>query len=42
MTARYSGHLDRINNVILATVGLQALNHRHFDRLLNLSRDNQK
>jgi hypothetical protein len=37
MTTRYCGHLDRINNVILAAVGLQALNHHVSDRPLRLS-----
>ncbi|MGH3898587.1 MAG: HARBI1 family protein [Pseudonocardiaceae bacterium] len=41
-TTRYRGHLDRINNVILATVGLQALNHRFSDRTLSLSRLTQE
>lgn len=38
MTTRYRGHLDRIDNVILAAVGLQALNDHFSDRRLNLSR----
>jgi hypothetical protein len=38
MTTRYRGHLDRINNVILAAVGLQALNDHFSGRRLNLSR----
>lgn len=42
MTTRYRGHLDRINNVILAAVGLQALNHHLSDRPLSLSRLTQK
>ncbi|MGH3481267.1 MAG: transposase family protein [Nocardioidaceae bacterium] len=41
-TTRYRGHLDRINNVILTTVGLQALNHRFSDRTLSLSRLTQE
>ena len=38
MTTRYRGHLDRINNVILAAIGLQALNDRFSGRSLSLSR----
>jgi hypothetical protein len=35
-TTRYRGHLDRINNVILTVVGLQALNDQLSDRTLSL------
>ena len=38
MTTRYRGHLDRIDNVILAAVGLQALNDQLSGRRLSLSR----
>jgi hypothetical protein len=37
-TTRYRGHLDRINNVILTVVGLQALNDQLSDRTLSLTR----
>ena len=42
MTTRYRGHLDRINNVILAVVGLQVLNDHLSSRRLSLSRLVQK
>ena len=42
MTTRYRGHLDRIDNVILAAVGLQALNDHLSDRVLSLSQLTQK
>jgi len=42
MPTRYRGHLDRINNVILAAVGLQALNPQLSDRALSFSRLNKK
>jgi hypothetical protein len=41
-TTRYRGHLDRINNVILTVVGLQALNDQLSDRSLSLTRLTQK
>jgi DDE superfamily endonuclease len=41
-TTRYRGHLDRINNVILTVVGLQALNDQLSDRALSLTRLTQK
>jgi DDE superfamily endonuclease/Helix-turn-helix of DDE superfamily endonuclease len=41
-TTRYRGHLDRINNVILTAVGLQALNDQLSDRALSLTRLTQK
>jgi len=37
MTTRYRGHLDRINNVIHAAIGLQALNDLFSERTLNFS-----
>ena len=40
MTARYRGHLDHINNVILAAVGLQILNDCLSDCTLSFSRLN--
>ena len=42
MTTRYRGHLDRIDNVILAAIGLQALNDHLSERVLSLSRLTQK
>jgi hypothetical protein len=42
MTTRYRGHLDRIDNVILAAIGLQALNDQLSDRSLSLSQLTQK
>ena len=42
MTTRYRGHLDRIDNVILAAIGLQALNDQLSDRSLSLSRLTRK
>jgi hypothetical protein len=41
-TTRYRGHLDRINDVILTVVGLQALNDQLSDRALSLARLTQK
>jgi len=38
MTTQYRGHLDRINNVILAAIGLQALNGCLSGRTLSFSR----